>query len=101
MLLPVSQVPPFDIGIEYPTEVAGVAMGDYLEWMRSAYLVASTGSPHPVRPGRVRPGGLPGGLQIVGPHRADFAVLQVGHAFEQATGYGRHRGDRDDRQRGA
>ncbi|QLH22770.1 amidase [Streptomyces sp. Rer75] len=91
LLLPVSQVPPFDIGIEYPTEVAGVAMGDYLEWMRSAYLVTSTGSPALSVPAGFTPAGLPVGLQIVGPHRADFAVLQIGHAFEQATGYGRRR----------
>jgi amidase len=36
-------------------------------------------------------GGLPVGVQIVGPHRADFAVLQAGHAFEQATQAGRRR----------
>ncbi|MEV6129338.1 amidase [Streptomyces violaceusniger] len=91
LLLPVSQVLPFDVGIEYPTEVAGVAMDDYLDWMRSAYLISSTGSPALSVPAGFTPGGLPVGLQIVGPHRADFAVLQVGHAFEQATGHWRRR----------
>ncbi|MFD8090883.1 amidase [Streptomyces malaysiensis] len=89
LLLPVSQVVPFDIGIEYPTEIAGVAMDDYLDWMRSAYLISSTGSPALSVPAGFTPGGLPVGVQIVGPHRADFAVLQVGHAFEQATGHWR------------
>jgi amidase len=37
--------------------------------------------------------GVPVGLQVVGPHRADLLVLQVGHAFEQATGHGRRRPD--------
>jgi amidase len=32
--------------------------------------------------------GLPVGLQIVGPHRGDWAVLQMAHAFEQATRHG-------------
>ncbi|MFI0764556.1 amidase [Streptomyces sp. NPDC021218] len=91
LLLPVSQVLPFDVGIEYPTEVAGVAMDDYLDWMRSAYLISSTGSPALSVPAGFTPGGLPVGVQIVGPHRADFAVLQVGHAFEQATGHWRRR----------
>lgn len=31
------------------------------------------------------------GLQIVGRRRADLAVLQMAHAFEQATGFGRRR----------
>ena len=31
--------------------------------------------------------GLPVGLQIVGRHQQDFAVLQLAHAFEQATGF--------------
>ncbi|MCG0286033.1 amidase [Streptomyces sp. PSAA01] len=91
LLLPVSQVLPFDVGIEYPTEVAGVAMDDYLDWMRSAYLISSTGSPALSVPAGFTSGGLPVGLQIVGPHRADLAVLQVGHAFEQATGHWRRR----------
>ncbi|MFT5176650.1 MAG: amidase [Gammaproteobacteria bacterium] len=30
---------------------------------------------------------LPVGLQIVGRHRADFSVLQLAHAFEDATQY--------------
>jgi amidase len=34
---------------------------------------------------------LPVGLQIVGRHRDDFGVLQLAHAFEQATGHWRTR----------
>ncbi|MGW7595128.1 amidase family protein, partial [Streptomyces rubiginosohelvolus] len=50
-----------------------------------------TGSPALSVPAGFTPGGLPVGVQIVGPHRADFAVLQVGHAFERATGHWRRR----------
>jgi amidase len=91
LLLPVSQVPPFDIGLEYPTHVAGQEMRDYLEWMRSAYLISATGCPALSVPAGFTSGGLPVGVQIVGPHQADFAVLQAGHAFEQATEAGRYR----------
>ena len=91
LLLPVSQVLPFDVGLEYPAEIAGVAMTDYLDWMRSAYLVSATGCPAASVPVGFSASGLPIGVQIVGPHRADFAVLQAGHAFEQATQTGRRR----------
>ena len=43
-------------------------MTDYLDWMRSAYLVSVTGSPALAVPGGFTPGGLPVGVQIVGPH---------------------------------
>jgi Asp-tRNA(Asn)/Glu-tRNA(Gln) amidotransferase A subunit family amidase len=32
-------------------------------------------------------GGKPTGLQIVEKHNADFALLQLAYAFEQATGF--------------
>ena len=35
--------------------------------------------------------GLPVGLQIVGRHRDDWSVLQMAHAFEQATQHGNRR----------
>jgi len=36
-------------------------------------------------PAGFSPVGLPVGLQIVGRYRDDFGVLQLAHAFEQAT----------------
>ena len=91
LLLPVSQVLPFDVELEYPAEVDGVPMTDYLDWMRSAYLVSATGCPAASVPAAFSASGLPVGVQIVGPHHADFAVLQAGYAFEQATQLARHR----------
>ena len=35
--------------------------------------------------------GLPVGIQIVGRYRDDLGVLQMAHAFEQATGFGQRR----------
>jgi amidase len=85
LLCPVSQIPPFDINLEYPTEVAGVEMEDYIAWMRSAYYISVTGLPALSVPCAFTPEGLPVGLQIVGRHQRDFEVLQLAHAFEQAT----------------
>lgn len=91
LVLPTSQVVPFPVELEYPAEVDGAKTTDYLDWMRSAYLVSATGSPALSVPAGFTPGGLPVGLQIVGPHRADLRVLQIGHAFEQATLHGERR----------
>ncbi|GAA5157957.1 amidase [Pseudonocardia eucalypti] len=91
LLLPVSQVAPFPAELEYPTEVAGTEMADYLDWMRSAYYISATGCPALSVPAGFTPGGLPVGVQIVGPARADLAVLRAGHAFEAATGHASRR----------
>lgn len=91
LLAPVTQVLPFDVDLEYPTEVAGVAQETYLDWMRSCYWISATGCPALSVPAAFTTGGLPVGLQVVGRHHGDLAVLQVGHAFERATGVGRRR----------
>jgi amidase len=85
LLCPVNQVPPFDIDIEYPQEIAGVEMDSYIDWMKSAYFISVTGLPAISVPCAFTPAGLPVGIQIVGRHQQDFAVLQLAYAFEQAT----------------
>jgi amidase len=91
LIAPVCQVVPFDVDLVHPTEVAGVAMADYLDWMRSCYLISATGCPALSVPAAFTPEGLPVGLQIIGPHRADRKVLQVGQAFEAAVQIGHRR----------
>jgi amidase len=79
----VSQVPPFDATIDWPKTIDGVAMEHYVAWMRSAYWISVTGCPAISVPAGFTADGLPVGLQIVGRHGADFALLQLAHAFER------------------
>lgn len=91
LLCPVNQLPPFPIETEWPREIAGVKMGNYLDWMKSCYYITITGHPAISVPAGFTAEGLPVGLQIVGRYRDDFGVLQLAHAFEQATQVGRRR----------
>ncbi|MCU1669824.1 MAG: Amidase, Asp-tRNAAsn/Glu-tRNAGln amidotransferase subunit [Blastococcus sp.] len=91
LLAPTTQVLPFPVELEYPTEIGGVPQDNYLEWMRSCTLISATGCPALSVPGGFTPEGLPVGLQIIGAPRADRRVLEVGHAFEQATRFGERR----------
>ena len=84
LVLPVTQVMPFDIEVEYPRAINDVGMATYIDWMKSCYLISATGCPAISVPAGFGAGGLPIGLQIVGRHRDDFGVLQLAHAFEQA-----------------
>jgi amidase len=65
-------------------------MADYLDWMRSAYYISATGCPALSVPAGFTEGGLPVGVQLVGPPRADLDVLRAGYAFEQATRFADH-----------
>jgi amidase len=90
-ILPVTQVEPFDVNTPYPTEIAGTSMATYIDWMRSCWYVTMMSNPAISVPAGFSANGLPVGLQIVGRHRDELSVLQLAHAFEQATHHGRRR----------
>jgi len=87
----VNQLPPFDAMLDWPKTIDGVKMDHYVAWMKSTYWITTTFRPAISVPAGFTPEGLPVGIQIVGRYRDDFGVLQLGHAFEQATGFGRQR----------
>lgn len=87
----VNQLPPFDAQLDWPREIAGVPMATYLDWMKSAYWITPTLCPAISVPAGFTQEGLPVGIQLVGRYRDDFGVLQLGHSFESATGFGRRR----------
>jgi amidase len=87
-VLPTVQVPPFDVNQPYPTEIDGVKMDTYIDWMQSCYFISIVGNPAISVPCGFTPEGLPVGLQIVARHQDDFGVLQIAHAFECARGSG-------------
>ena len=91
LVAPVAQVLPFDVNVPYVTEINGIKMESYIDWMRSCYYITVTGSPAISVPCGFSRTGLPVGLQIVGRYRDDFGVLQIAHAFEQATGFWKRR----------
>jgi amidase len=83
LLMPTSQVPPFPVEQEFPTEINGRAMESYLDWMRSAYLVTVTGCPAISVPAGRTPDGLPVGVQLVAAHGAELRLLEVAVAVER------------------
>ncbi len=91
MIFPVSQVLPFDVKQRYVTEIDGVKMHSYLDWMRSCYFITITGLPAISVPCGFSKAGLPVGIQIVGRHEDDFGVLQLAYAYEQITNHWRKR----------
>jgi amidase len=91
LVAPVNQVPPFGIDVPYVTEIDGVAMDTYVDWMRSCSRITVTGHPAISVPAGFTPGGLPVGIQIVGRYRDEAGLLRLAAAFEAATRVGERR----------
>ncbi|HJN43363.1 MAG: amidase [Acidobacteria bacterium] len=91
LLLPVTQVVPFDVEQPYVTRINDEELPTYLDWMKSCYQVSVTGLPAVSVPCGFTDSGLPVGLQIVGRPYDELGVLQLANAFEQATGFWKRR----------
>ena len=77
---------PRNSDIEWIGDIEGEAFGDYLGWMKFAFLATTTGLPAASVPVAVSPDGLPIGIQLVGPPRGEATVLAVARAVEMAVG---------------
>jgi len=91
LALPTAQVFPFDVRQPWPAEIAGRPMDSYHRWMEVVIGPTMAGLPAISVPVGFGPKGLPMGMQIIGPPRADFEVLQLAFAYEQATDWVRRR----------
>ncbi|TDF30651.1 amidase [Delftia tsuruhatensis] len=91
LVLPSAQVFPFDAALDWPHAVDGREMDTYHRWMQTVVPATMAGLPALAAPAGFGPQGLPAGLQIIGPAQADLAVLQIGHAYDQASGLSRVR----------
>ncbi|HKA16939.1 MAG TPA: amidase [Blastocatellia bacterium] len=87
LILPVAQVAPFPIEVEWITEIEGHKMQTYIDWMATCYAITVTGLPSISVPCGFTPEGLPIGIQIVGRYRRDLDVLKMAFAFERATNW--------------
>lgn len=85
-VLPTTQALPFPVTRPYVDEIEGVKLNGYIDWMRSCYYISILGLPAVSVPCGFTANGLPVGLQIVGRHGDDWAVLQIAHAFDTARG---------------
>ena len=86
LLCPAAILPPFDIGMRYPEEVAGVRFDSYIGWLTICAAITLTGCPALSVPCGFTRDGLPIGLQIVGKPRGEAALLAAAALFEQAQG---------------
>ncbi len=89
VLAPSAQLFPFDAALTWPRQIGSVSMDSYHRWMEIVTPFTLAGLPVISMPIGFSRSGLPMGLQIAGPARADFSVLALARAFEAATGWAR------------
>ncbi len=87
MIAPAGQVFPFDATIHWPKDVGCAAMDTYHRWMEVMIPISMSGCPALSAPAGFNERGLPMGIQIVGPNHAEFACMQLAHAYDQATNW--------------
>ncbi|SMC52432.1 amidase [Rhizobium sp. RU36D] len=86
LVLPSAQVLPFDAGLSWPKVVGGRSMDTYHRWMEVVIGPTMAGLPVAAMPAGVSATGLPCGIQIIGPPRADIDTLRAASRFEAAHG---------------
>jgi len=91
LVLPTAQVFPFDADLDWPASVGGRAMDTYHRWMEAVVPATMAGLPALAAPAGFGANGLPAGIQIIGPAQQDLDVLQIGLAYDLASGFSRVR----------
>ena len=71
---------------EWVSEIDGVGLPGYMDWLRFAFLATTTGLPAMAVPTGFGPSGLPIGIQLVGKPRGEWELLQIARMVEQIAG---------------
>ncbi len=79
---------PTPVEVEFPTEVGGEKMSDYIDWLRFSFLATTIGLPAVVVPCGFTASGMPVGIQLIGPPRGDAKTLAVARALEMVLDLG-------------
>src|SRR4029453_2870780 len=82
LLTPTIATPPFKVGLDNPTEIAGRPVEPY-DWIPFTYPFNLTGNPAASVPCGFTKDGLPIGLQIVGRRFDDVTVLRAAAGYER------------------
>lgn len=83
---PTVGLPPGPVEEEFPTEIDGQPLMDYIEWLRFSYLATATGLPALSMPVGFSDQGMPVGLQLIGQPRGEAALLAAARAVEITVG---------------
>ncbi|APG47433.1 amidase [Phaeobacter porticola] len=85
LVLPTAQCWPFDLEVDHPAQINGIAMDSYHRWMEVVTPVSLLGLPSLAVPAGFGDTGLPIGMQIFAAHGQDRDLLALGQQYHLAT----------------
>ena len=95
VVLPSTQVWPFDVTARWPEAIGARAMDTYHRWMEVVVPASLAGLPALALPAGFGAAGLPAGVQLIGPQGGDAALMALGQAYHAATDWPGARPPRD------
>ncbi|MEL6691130.1 MAG: amidase family protein, partial [Pseudomonadota bacterium] len=85
LIMPTAQCFPFAADIDWPKEIDGVALDTYHRWMEITVPVNILGLPSLAMPAGFSEGGLPMGIQLIGPRDADLSLIALAKRYHTAA----------------
>lgn len=89
ILTPMSPVEPFPVDQNFPSEIGGRKLENYIDWIAPAFLITLVSLVGGSVPAGLSRNGLPVGLQIVGPRFSEPRVLGLAKHIQAANPIGR------------
>lgn len=77
LLMPTVQTLPFDVNLRFPTQIDGIEMETYIDWMASCYLLSILNMPIVSIPVGISRNGLPFGVQAIGKPGTEYSLLML------------------------
>jgi amidase len=88
LLTPAAPVKPYPVEMNFPAEISGRCLQNYIDWIAPAFLVTLVSLPAGSVPAGKTADGLPVGLQIVAPRFEEPLILSVAKLVQQANPIG-------------
>jgi amidase len=88
LFTPAAPVAPFPVEMDFPSEINGRKLDNYIDWIAPAFLITLVSLPAGSVPAGRTPSGLPVGLQIVAPRFEEPLILSVAKLIQRANPIG-------------
>lgn len=88
LMTPTAPVPPFKVEVNFPTEINGRCLENYIDWIAPAFLVTLASLPAASVPAGKTAAGSPVGLQIVAPRFQEPLILSVAKIVQKLNPVG-------------